>query len=182
MRPNVRTSGMVSTTLLASFGPLLEKSSACGCPQIVLAILLLRPKQSQGYDSSNPLEVSIRREQDQVVRKTEPRKQRVDRADLRPSPATSIPERRGLDMVLSIRDKKWKRSEAVDDRPSIPRTVESLQQLLQDQTGRKDGIALGEVVRQGVDLAMARCDVPPQRERPDARVDEDVHRLERSAL
>ena len=60
--------------------------------------------------------------------------------------------------------------------------MESLQQLLKNQSRHKNRSSRTQARRQRFDFRARRNPVTPQRQGPNARVDEDVHRRERSTL
>jgi hypothetical protein len=65
---------------------------------------------------------------------------------------------------------------------SRARAGESLNQLLQDQAGGDDGLTAREGGAQGIDLRGGDRLITPEREGPDARIDKQRRRRERSAL
>jgi hypothetical protein len=62
------------------------------------------------------------------------------------------------------------------------RTREALQQFLQHEPGSHDDFTAFQRMTQGVHLRQRRFLVAPKRMRPDARIDEQGHRRDRSTL
>jgi hypothetical protein len=81
-----------------------------------------------------------------------------------------------------VRNEKRQRGEALNDVLASSRAGESLQELLQDQSRCHDDFAAFQSLAQRLHFRRAGGFVATQRERPDARVDEQAHRRERSAL
>ena len=108
--------------------------------------------------------------------------QRIDRSDLDAGASAGIAKQCGLDMVLPVRDDKRERREPIDDLVSGLRAGESLQWLLEDQSGGVDRFSALKCRDQTFDLGLVLRGIAAQRQRPDARVDEQVHRRVRSAL
>ena len=85
------------------------------------------------------------------------------------------------DMIRAIRHQERYGSKALDDLILTFRFRESLQQLLQDQPRCNHG-PLFEGASEFLDLRKSRRLIATERQRPDARVYEDVQCLERSSL
>ncbi len=110
------------------------------------------------------------------------REERVDGPHLDAAPSARVAERGRADVVRSRWHEQRERGEAGNDRVSRFRAVESLEQFLEDESGREDQVALGERRRQDVHFRnVARC-VTAKSQRPHARIDEEVQPRERSAL
>ena len=106
----------------------------------------------------------------------------IDRADLNTSGTQRVAHARRSDVIFARGREVLQRSEHLDDlRPGSFRD-DALEQFLQDQPGGGDDLTTGERIAQRPDLGHIRRSVPAQRERPDARVDEQAHPRERSAL
>ena len=127
-------------------------------------------------------EIVVGRQQHQVVANAQLRDDRVDRANLQAGATTAIAQFRGLDMIQPIRSQEGQRRKAVNDVLSRLRAGKSLQQFLQDQTRDYNRFTAFERVAQYVNLRGGRNLVAAEREGPDARIDEEGHRRERSAL
>ena len=127
-------------------------------------------------------EVVIGRQQRQLVTNAELRNQGVNRANLQARATTAISQFRGIDVILSVRGQKRQRHEPVNDIFTRPRTGESLQQFLQDQPRGHDRIAPFKAISQRAHLRSRGSSVASERKRPDAGIDEQIHRRERSAL
>lgn len=127
-------------------------------------------------------EITIGRQQSQPVTNAELRENGVDRADLHAGSTTPISEFRSLNVIPAVRLKERKCLEPLDDDTARPRTGEPLQQFLQDHAGRQDRMASFERNAQRLYLRHRRVPIAPKGQRPDARIDEQTHRRERSAL
>ena len=130
----------------------------------------------------DPDEVRIRGEHRQLESNGESGEQCIDRSDLESASSASIPEIRGLDVVVAIRTQKGQGAESVDDRVACAGAVESLEELLRYEAGRKDQLFSSNCVSQARDFGREIGCVPPKREGPDARVDEGAQERDRSAL
>jgi hypothetical protein len=127
-------------------------------------------------------EIVVGCQQHQVVTNAQLRDYRVDRADLQAGAAATIAQVRSVDVIQPVRSQERQRRKTVDDVLSRLRTGKSLQQFLQDQTRDHNGFTTFERVAQYANLRGGRNLVSAERERPDARIDEQGHRRERSAL
>ena len=85
-------------------------------------------------------------------------------------------------MVFAIRLQQRKRCEALNDLCAGLRSGESLEQLLENQAGRDDNIGAHEGVLEQVNFRFRARGIAAQCERPNARVNEQSHERERSAL
>ena len=137
---------------------------------------------SQGTVCRGQNEIVVGRQERKLVADAELREHGVDRADLQTGPATAISQFRGIDVILPVRRQKRQGCEPVDDVFTRPRARESLQQFLQNQPRGQDGVATFEGIAQRLYLR-GRCGlVAAECKRPDARIDEQTHGRERSAL
>ena len=107
---------------------------------------------------------------------------RVDRPDLYPRSSANVPEFCCGDVVCAIWLQQWQCGKALDDLDTRFRARKSLEQLLQDQTRGDDDIGSEQGVLQFLNFWLSPRGVAAQRERPDARIDEESHLRERSAL
>lgn len=113
---------------------------------------------------------------------TELGEQGVDGANLHTRAPAAIAQFRGVDVILPVRSQQRQGREPLDDVFACTRAGESLQQFLQDQPRGHDGFAAFKGVAQRVYLWGGGGLVATEGERPDARIDEQGHRRERSAL
>ena len=127
-------------------------------------------------------EVVIGGEHRQLVTNAELRKHGVNRADLQSCATTTISQLRGIDVILPVRRQKRQGRESIDDVFARPRTGESLQQFLQDQSSGDDGATTFKGIAQGTHLRSRGGAAASQRKRPHAGIDEQIHLRERSAL
>jgi hypothetical protein len=106
----------------------------------------------------------------------------VDRPNLNTASSATIPQFGCLDVVLAIRQQKRQRGESFDDCIPGGGSGKSLKQLLENQSGRGHLLAAIERLSKDVYLSVPGTGVAPQCEGPDARVDEEHHCRDRSAL
>ena len=132
-------------------------------------------------DPAGVTKVVVSREHRQLVADAELGQQGVDRPQLDATTAAPIPEVGRGDVVVAVGNQERQRRETIEDRVARLGSLESLQQLLEDETGREDRSEAFERRPQVRDGRMVRM-VPSQRMRPDAGIDEQVHDRERSAL
>ena len=85
-------------------------------------------------------------------------------------------------MVLAIGLKQREGSETLDDLAACLSAGEASQQFLQDDAGRDDDVGARQRLLERMYFRYLTRDVPSERERPDARVDEQRHLRDRSAL
>ncbi len=127
-------------------------------------------------------EFSVGGQQEQVMANAKLGKQRVDGSNLHPRAAATIAQLRGCDLVFTFRLRQGQGAEAFDDLDSRLRPSEALEQFLQDQSGGCEHIGPGKRLLQREDFGCRRRRVAPKSKRPNARVDQEGHDLERSRL
>jgi hypothetical protein len=130
----------------------------------------------------NPCEVRIRGEQLELMSDAELSEDRIDRPDLHPSPASAVPDLRGLEVIAAIRRHEGQGSEARDDRLLRARSLKALEELLVDETGGDDEITAAKRSCERADFGLSGGGVAPKRQGPDARVDEQAQSRDRSRL
>lgn len=113
---------------------------------------------------------------------TESREERVDGADLDSSPPTPVPKSRRVDVIPAVRVQEGKGVEAFQDRFPRPGPCEPLQDLLKDQSGGDHQLTGPEGIFEGSNLRQIGGGVPAQGHGPHARVHQQAHDRERSAL
>ncbi len=106
----------------------------------------------------------------------------VDGANLHTAPATVVPERRRLHVVFNLGHDDRKKGEIPQDPGSLSGSFKSLKELLDDEAGRDNQVLPLQASGQEQRLGTRRGGRPAKRKRPNARIDEDVHARERSAL
>ncbi|MEM9595906.1 MAG: hypothetical protein AAGD06_16660 [Acidobacteriota bacterium] len=136
----------------------------------------------QRDDSGGMVEIAIGRQQDQVATQTELGHERVDGAQLDPTPSASIAKLGGLDVVAAIRDDHGKSPETLDQDPSLLGSADSLQQLLEDQARRQDGFSSLQGLPEAQRLRAAVGSIPAKGQGPDASIDKEAQSLLRSDL
>ena len=127
-------------------------------------------------------EVLIRAQQNNIVPDAELGDERIDCADLHPRPAACVSKACRGDMVITVWLDQCERGEALHDLLARPGTREALQQFLQDQSGGDDDVRTGERLSECPHLGFFNLDIASERQRPDARIDQERHLRERSAL
>lgn len=85
-------------------------------------------------------------------------------------------------MILPVGNQQRQRRKAIDDLITCLGTRETLQQLLQDQSGSHDTFAIFQRPHQNAHLREILWPITSQRERPDASVDEQTQLRDRSFL
>ena len=118
----------------------------------------------------------------EVVAHAQLRQKRVDRPDLHALSAAVISQFRRMDVIVAIRDDERQRRKALDELGPAFGSGEALQKFLQDKARRQNYFAAFDGSHQHPDFYPTGRLVPPQRERPDAGVDEEAHSRLRSAL
>lgn len=109
--------------------------------------------------------------------------QGVDGPDLNSAAAAGVANLRGFDVILPVRLDEPEGAKAFDELSPSLRPCKALQQLLQHETGREDLISAEQSIPERSHLRRGLFGIAAQRERPDARVDQQAHRLRaRSAL
>ena len=130
----------------------------------------------------NAPEVFIGRQHCELVMDAELCEQRVDGTDLHTGPTTAVAQLRGSDVIFPVRAEERQSPEPVNDVLTRAGSGKTLQQFLQDQPRGHDRFAAFESAAQRIDLWDGGDLIATKRERPDARIDEERHRRDRSAL
>ncbi len=112
---------------------------------------------------------------------TEFREEGVDGPDLDAAPSARVAECSRADVVPSRGHDQREGREAGHDRVSRLRAAESLEEFLEDDSGREDQVALGKCRRQDVHFRDISRRVTAKSQRPHARIDEEFQPRERSA-
>jgi hypothetical protein len=128
------------------------------------------------------LEVAVGRQKLKAMADRKACKEGVDRADLDAVTAAMVPERRGLDVILDLGHEDRQDPEFREDSLSLRRPVESLKELLDHEARRDEHVLPREAPVESSHFRSRGRRRAPQRQRPDAGVDENVHDRERSAL
>jgi hypothetical protein len=87
-----------------------------------------------------------------------------------------------FEVIVAVGAQKGEGAEARQDRLLVPRAEEPLKELLVDEAGGRDQLAFRERSLESGDLGHVGRPVATQRQRPDARVDEEAQPRERSRL
>ena len=108
--------------------------------------------------------------------------QRVDGSNLNPAAAAPVAEFGRLDVIVTVWDQQRQRRESIDNPATGARTGKALQQLLQHKPGRDQHLAGFDGAPQFMHFRRRRRGIAPERQGPDAGIDEQVQPRERSAL
>ena len=112
---------------------------------------------------------------------TQLRDECINRPYLDALASTKVSPSSRFDVVVDLGCDDREQRKTFYDLAGCFRTVETLEQFLQDDSRRNDRVATGDGPLKKVDF-WARRSVPPQRQRPDARVYENIQRRDRSFL
>lgn len=127
-------------------------------------------------------EVLIGAEKNKVMPDAELRNQRIDRADLDTRPAACVSDASRSNMVFSVRLNQCQRREPLHDLITCFRTREALKKFLQHKTGGDHNVCATKCVLQCQYRWLFNLDVTSEGKRPDARIDQERHLRDRSAL
>jgi hypothetical protein len=127
-------------------------------------------------------EIIVAGEHCQVMTDAQLGEDSVDGSDLNTGAPASIPEISSFDVVLPFRRDQRDRRKSAQQCLAIPRTGETLQQFLQDEAGRIDGLAFFQGSDKGGYLGGYDGPVAPEGQRPDAGIHEQAQSRSRSAL
>ncbi len=127
-------------------------------------------------------EVPIRCQKLKTMPDGQSRQKRIDRPDLNAASATLVPQSRGFDVILHLGHDDGQERKLFQDSVALPRALEALKQLLDHQPRGHDQVSPLQAPFEHADFRSGRRGRAPQRQRPDARVDENIHDRERSAL
>ena len=127
-------------------------------------------------------EIEVGAQQNEIVPDAELPDECVDGTDLHTCPTAQIPEPCGGNVVLAIGLDQCQRGKSLDDLAACFCARKSLQQFLQDDACGDDKVCSGQSVLECLYLWQFNLDIPSESERPDARVDEERHLRDRSAL
>ena len=110
------------------------------------------------------------------------RNERINSAHLNTRPAACISEARCGNVVVAVGRNQRERRQTFDDLFTGLGTRESLKKFLQNKPGGHHHIRSGKRLFQRLHFRLINLNVAPQRERPNARIDQERHLRERSAL
>ena len=133
-------------------------------------------------DFGDSSEVFVGRQHREIVADAELCEQGIDGCDPEPVFAALIAQVGGVHVIATIGNEEGQRAEALDDSLAVTGLEKTLQQLLQDEPGGEYLGAAFERLGQVRHLGAAGRRVATQGQRPDAGIDKQVHRRERSAL
>jgi len=126
--------------------------------------------------------VLIGAQQDKLVADAEMRDERVDRPDLHAGPSARVSDACRANMVFAVWLDQCERREPLDDLRACLGARKALEQLLQDEACCHDDVGSGKRFLECLHLRFFNLDIASEGERPDARIDEERHLRERSAL
>ena len=84
--------------------------------------------------------------------------------------------------IVSSGNPERQRGKPIEDLRAVPRSGEALPELLQNEPRRHEFFAGSDSTDQFVSFLCRGGRVAPERQRPDAGIDKEAHRRERSAL
>jgi hypothetical protein len=146
------------------------------------AVILKHHPDLQRRVFCDAAEIAVGRQHGQVVAQAELRQQGIHRSDLHALATAMVPQRRGLNVILTIRHDQRQGRKPRDDLIPAPGTGKTLQQFLQHEASGEQRLAGFERPDQHTDFRNPVRLVAPQRERPDAGVHKETHARLRSAL
>jgi hypothetical protein len=167
----------VAHEMLADRALLLEQVEG-GIP---ITSLRLAPKFQSALAGNVP-KIVVGREHGQVMTKAKLRQQRIDGSNLQARAPTAVSELRGPNVIVAIRHDERHGGKPIQNLCAGFRTREALQQLLQDKAGRQDRLAGIKGAKQRLHLGRWSGRIAPERQRPDAGIDEEAQSRARSAL
>ena len=108
------------------------------------------------------LEVVIGAEERQGVPDAKLGNQRIDGSHLNSCATTRVAQRGGLDVIITVRNQERHSGKPLENLGACLRSRETLQQLLENESGREDNLPVVEGVGEHGDLGdRLRC-IPPQ--------------------
>ena len=110
----------------------------------------------------NVLEVLIGAEEYQAVPDAKLGNQRIDCSNLNACATTRVAERCSLDVVISVRNQERYGGKPLENLGACLGPSETLQQLLENQSGREDGLPGAKGVGEGGNLGHRLRRVPTQ--------------------
>jgi hypothetical protein len=128
------------------------------------------------------LKVPIAGKHRQAVADAQLPQERVDRTNLNAAATAGVTQRRGFDVVRSIRDEEGKRGDPIQNLLACLWSGETLQRFLEHQAGRQDRFAVLNCLNQSRGLWSRRWTIASQRKGPDNGIDEETQLRERSVL
>ena len=130
----------------------------------------------------NSTEIGVGRQHCQIVTYAQLREESVNCSDLHAASATAISQFGRVDVILAIRRYHWNGRKSFEDLIAGLRACKPLEKILKDEAGRQDNLVGLDCPDQRTDLSRWIRRVAPQRERPDAGVDEEAQSRPRPAL
>ena len=127
-------------------------------------------------------EVLICAQKNEVMPDAKLRNQSVDRSDLHTRSATHVSHTRRCHMVFAIRLKQSQRRKPLHDLFACLGSSKALKKFLQDKTSRHDNVGARKRIFQRLHLGCFNFNVTSEGQRPDARINQERHFRERSAL
>jgi hypothetical protein len=131
---------------------------------------------------SSDRQFGVGREHCQIVTYAQLREESVNCSDLHAASATAISQFGRVDMIFAIWRYHWNGGESFEDLIAGLRASKPLEKFLKDEAGRQDDLVGLDCPDQHTDLRPWIRRVAPQRERPDAGVDEEAQSRPRPAL
>ncbi len=140
------------------------------------------PPQLQSAVAGDARKIIVGRQHRQAMANAELRQERIDRSDLDAGTTTTVPQLRRSDVILAIRHKQRHRGKSIQNLRAGARSGKALQQLLEHEARGQQRIAGFDRANQHPQCRGLRRGVTPQRQRPNAGIDEQAQSRARSVL
>lgn len=127
-------------------------------------------------------EVLICAQKNEVMPDAKLRNQSVDCSDLYTRSATHVSHTCRCRMVFAIRLKQSQRSKSLYDLFACLGSCKALKKFLQYKTSRHNDVGASKRILQRLHLGFFNFNFTPEGKRPDARINQERHFRERSAL
>jgi hypothetical protein len=126
--------------------------------------------------------VSIGSQHGETMAQTELREERVDGANLNTAASAFVSQFGCVHMVSPLGNQERQRSKPIEDLHTVPRSGKALQKLLHNEAGGHKLLAGFDGANQFDPFARQGGRIASESQRPDAGIDQEAQRRERSAL
>jgi hypothetical protein len=128
------------------------------------------------------VKVSVCGQHRKVVVEAELSQQRIDGTDLNSAASAFVPQFGRLDMVAPVGNQERQCGEPIENLCAVPWSGKALQEFLQNEPGGHEFLARFDSTDQFASFARLGGGIAPEGQRPDAGIDKEAQRRERSAL